>query len=223
MNAQHEDYTTALERAAKVIDAADCVTLLCHVNPDGDALGSMLGMHHALRAAGRASVASFPEPFVIAPHYRDLPGLDSAHPPDVPGADPPVVVTFDCGALGRLGNLRAVGEQADELIVVDHHVSNERYGTINVIDPRAAASWCRRPRPHPRAGPADDARERVLSLHRARVRHRAGSSTRPRRPRSSRSPASWSSGTCRSRRSAARCSRSTRSRTSRCSARRSRR
>ena len=74
MNAQHEDYTTALERAAKVIDSADCVTLLCHVNPDGDALGSMLAMHHALRAAGRASVASFPEPFVIAPHYRDLPG-----------------------------------------------------------------------------------------------------------------------------------------------------
>ena len=140
MNAQHEDYETALERAAKVIDAADCVTLLCHVNPDGDALGSMLGMHHALRAVGRASVASFPEPFVIAPHYRDLPGLDLLTPPSELATDPSVVVTFDCGALGRLGNLRAVGEQADELIVVDHHVSNERYGTINVIDPRAAAS-----------------------------------------------------------------------------------
>ena len=140
MNAQHEDYETALERAAKVIDAADCVTLLCHVNPDGDALGSMLGMHHALRAVGRASVASFPEPFVIAPHYRDLPGLDLLTLPGELATDPSVVVTFDCGALGRLGNLRAVGEQADELIVVDHHVSNERYGTINVIDPRAAAS-----------------------------------------------------------------------------------
>jgi len=140
MNAQHEDYETALERAAKVIDAADCVTLLCHVNPDGDALGSMLGMHHALRAVGRASVASFPEPFVIAPHYRELPGLDLLTPPGELATDPPVVVTFDCGALGRLGNLRTVAEQADELIVVDHHVSNERYGTINVIDPRAAAS-----------------------------------------------------------------------------------
>ena len=50
------------------------------------------------------------------------------------------MITFDCGALGRLGNLRAIGEQAHELIVVDHHVSNERYGTINVIDPHAAAS-----------------------------------------------------------------------------------
>src|SRR3954469_23222253 len=140
MTAQHEDYATALERAAKVIDAAESVTLLCHMNPDGDALGSMLAMHHALRAAGRASIASFPEPFVIAPHYRDLPGLDLLTPPSELATDPPVVVTFDCGALGRLGNLRAVGEQANELIVVDHHVSNERYGTINVIEPRAPAS-----------------------------------------------------------------------------------
>jgi phosphoesterase RecJ-like protein len=140
MTAQHEDYTTALDRAAKVIDAADRVTLLCHMNPDGDALGSMLGMHHALRAAGRASVASFPEPFVIAPHYRDLPGLDLLTPPTELAADAAVVITFDCGALGRLGNLRAIGEQAHELIVVDHHVSNERYGSINVIDPHAAAS-----------------------------------------------------------------------------------
>src|SRR4051812_46758739 len=108
MNAQHEDYATALERAAKVIDAAESLTLLCHVNPDGDALGSMLGLHHALRAAGRTSTASFPEPFVIAPHYRDLPGLDLLTPPSALVTDPPVVVTFDCGALGRLGNLRGI-------------------------------------------------------------------------------------------------------------------
>jgi bifunctional oligoribonuclease and PAP phosphatase NrnA len=140
MSAQHEDYSAALERAAKVVDSADSVTLLCHVNPDGDALGSMLGMHHALRAAARTSIASFPEPFVIAPHYRELPGLDLLRPPSELGGDHPVVVTFDCGALGRLGNLRGIAEDAQELIVVDHHVSNERYGSINVIDPHAAAS-----------------------------------------------------------------------------------
>ena len=135
-----DDIDTALERAAKTIDAADHVTLMCHVTPDGDALGSMLGLHHALLAAGRASVATFPDPFVIAPHYRDLPGLDLiTRPAEVP-EDLGVVITFDCGSLGRLGNLRPLAESAEELIVVDHHVSNERYGTINVIDPKAAAS-----------------------------------------------------------------------------------
>ena len=57
MSAQHEDYSAALERAAKVIDSADSLTLLCHVNPDGDALGSMLAMLHGLRALGKDVVA----------------------------------------------------------------------------------------------------------------------------------------------------------------------
>ena len=111
-----------------------------YVNPDGDALGSMLAITTRCAPVAAPSVASFPEPFVIAPHYRDLPGLDLLTPPAELAADPSVVVTFDCGALGRLGNLRAIGEQAHELVVVDHHVSNERYGSINVIDPHAAAS-----------------------------------------------------------------------------------
>ena len=140
MSNDFEDAEAALERAAKTIDAADHVTLMCHVTPDGDALGSMLALHHALLGAGRSSVATFPEPFIVAPHYRDLPGLELITRPDDVPADLGVVVTFDCGSLGRLGDLRPLAESADELIVVDHHVSNERYGTINVIEPKAAAS-----------------------------------------------------------------------------------
>ena len=44
-----------LARAAQAIDGADVVALACHVNPDGDALGSMLGLFHVLRAARRAT------------------------------------------------------------------------------------------------------------------------------------------------------------------------
>ena len=130
----------ALRRAADAIGRARTIALACHVNPDGDALGSMLGLFHALRAADRDVVASFPPPFVVAPHYRELPGLDLlTKPVDFP-AEPEVMVTFDCGSLGRLGELRSSATAAGELIVIDHHISNTRYGTINVIDPEAAAS-----------------------------------------------------------------------------------
>jgi bifunctional oligoribonuclease and PAP phosphatase NrnA len=130
----------ALVRAANAIEGASVVALACHVAPDGDALGSMLALHHVLRAAGRHSVASFPAPFVVAPHYRELPGLDLLTPPaDFPG-EPEVMVTFDCGSVGRLGELERCAKAARELIVIDHHLSNDRYGTINVIDPQAAAS-----------------------------------------------------------------------------------
>ncbi len=58
-----------------------------------------------LRAAGIDSVASFPSPFVVAPHYRELPGLDLLTPPELLEREPEVLVTFDCGALDRLGEL----------------------------------------------------------------------------------------------------------------------
>jgi phosphoesterase RecJ-like protein len=130
----------ALEHAAKVIKTASRVALACHVNPDGDALGSMLALHHTFLAAGIESIASFSEPFVVAPHYRQLPGLDLMVPPEQYPRDPEVMVTFDCGSLARLGDLERPAKAAAELIVLDHHVSNQRYGTINVIDPDAAAS-----------------------------------------------------------------------------------
>ncbi len=133
-------YRVALQSAARAIRAATEVALACHVTPDGDALGSMLGLHHVLQAAGIRSVCSFSEPFVIAPHYRKLIGLDLIIPPAEFPKAPEVMITFDCGSLGRLGDLGAPAIAAGELIVVDHHLSNERYGTINVIDPNAAAS-----------------------------------------------------------------------------------
>jgi phosphoesterase RecJ-like protein len=135
-----ESVDDALTRAAKAIDEAELVALACHVAPDGDALGSTLALHHVLAAAGMQSIASFPEPFAVAPHYRDLPGLDLLSHPDEFPAQPELMVTFDCGSLERLGQLRANAEAASELIVIDHHISNDRYGSINVIHPTAAAS-----------------------------------------------------------------------------------
>ena len=129
-----------LDRAAEEIATAASVALACHVEPDGDALGSLLGLHHLCRANGKESVASWSEPFAVARHYRFLPGLDLAvKPVDFP-EEPDVMVTFDCGALERLGDLAGPARAARSLIVVDHHLTNEHYGSINVVDPDAAAT-----------------------------------------------------------------------------------
>jgi phosphoesterase RecJ-like protein len=131
---------TALDDAANLIASATSVALACHVDPDGDALGSLLGMHHLCRAAGKPSVASWPEPFLVAPHYTYLPGLDACtKPADFPDA-PDVMVTFDCGSLDRLGELARPARAARALIVLDHHRTNDCYGTLNVVDPSAAAT-----------------------------------------------------------------------------------
>jgi len=135
-----EGVDSAFERAAQLVGGAREVALACHVNPDGDALGSMLAMHHVLLAAGRSSVASFSEPFATGPHYRLLPGLDLlAQPGDFP-AEPDVMITFDVSAMQRLGDLEAPAKAARELIVIDHHLSNQEFGTVNIVEPDAAAS-----------------------------------------------------------------------------------
>ncbi|HEX2039253.1 MAG TPA: bifunctional oligoribonuclease/PAP phosphatase NrnA [Acidimicrobiales bacterium] len=129
-----------LEAAARAIEGASSVALACHVAPDGDALGSLLALHHLALANGKRSVASWPEPFTVAPHYQYLPGLDLATKPEDFPAAPEVMLTFDCGSLDRLGGLAVAARAAGELIVLDHHASNDHYGTINVVDTEAAAT-----------------------------------------------------------------------------------
>lgn len=138
-----DSLATAMGVAAEVIGGARSILLACHVDPDGDALGSMLALHHLCRAKGIASVASWSEPFVVAPHYAFLPGLDDCTKPADVGSRPEVMVTFDCGSIARLGDLAPMAEWArdnGELIVIDHHRSNDHYGTLNLVDPDAAAS-----------------------------------------------------------------------------------
>ncbi|MDQ1413352.1 MAG: hypothetical protein QOE07_1940, partial [Acidimicrobiaceae bacterium] len=133
----------AIVDAARLIAGAATLSLACHVSPDGDALGSMLALHHLALANGKASLASWPEPFVVAPHYLFLPGLDLVtKPADFP-ADPEVMVTFDCGSVRRLCELGPIAERsrrAGRLVVLDHHASNDCYGSINCVDPEAAAT-----------------------------------------------------------------------------------
>ena len=129
--------------AAAVIASSPTLALACHVTPDGDALGSMLAMHHLALAAGKQVVSSWPEPFVSAACYRSIPGLDLAVPSSRFPYEPDVMVTFDCGSVGRLKELAEPASRAvatGQLIVLDHHATNERFGTINVVDTSAAAT-----------------------------------------------------------------------------------
>jgi len=137
-------------RAVKALNQAGEICLACHVRPDGDALGSMLAVTHALRAprpgvrpgaAPARVVASFGDrPFEIPRILRFLPGAGLLSPPDAFPARPQVMVTFDAASIDRLGILEASAQAAEELIVLDHHASNTGFGTVNLVGSRAAAT-----------------------------------------------------------------------------------
>ncbi len=131
-------------RAVSLIERAGAdgglVTLACHVSPDGDALGSMLGVALGLRERGIRCVASFGEPFTVPASLAFLPGQELLAEPSRLPDSPDLMIVFDAGGLGRLGSLAATAERAGQLIVLDHHASNTGFGTVALVDPAAAAT-----------------------------------------------------------------------------------
>jgi phosphoesterase RecJ-like protein len=130
-----------MARAAEILSGAKEVGLACHVNPDTDALGSMLGLSIVLRSRGTHTVCSFAnEPFDVPRWAGVLAGTEALVPPATFPKEPEVMVTCDAASLDRLGSLGANAARARELIWIDHHVSNEGLGTIPLIDPSASST-----------------------------------------------------------------------------------
>jgi bifunctional oligoribonuclease and PAP phosphatase NrnA len=130
----------ALEKATHVLREAPEIAMTCHIGPDGDALGSMLGVALAAKEAGKVVLPTFGPPFALGPSYRFLP-IDLLVPPSELPAEPEVMVTFDSGNIERLGDLASHAAAAKTLIVLDHHAAGSGgFGHINLVDPTAAAT-----------------------------------------------------------------------------------
>jgi phosphoesterase RecJ-like protein len=130
-----------LSRAAEVLGAADNIAIACHINPDPDALGSMLGLSEFLRSIGKETVCSFGnEPFELPRWLSELPGAEALVPPSSFPKTPSVFVTCDTASLERLGALVGRVSKASEVIWIDHHRSNDDLGTIPVIDADASST-----------------------------------------------------------------------------------
>ncbi|MFU8850567.1 DHH family phosphoesterase [Micromonospora sp. SL1-18] len=127
--------------AVRALPADARVLLICHVNPDGDALGSMLGFGLGLRRWGvRHLQATFPGPPEVPEPFRWLPGLELLVPQDDAYPDPDLVICFDAASESRLGDLVDRLDKAGAALVLDHHASNTGFGGIHLVDPHAAAT-----------------------------------------------------------------------------------
>lgn len=129
--------------AVKAIDGAEQVWLVCHIRPDADALGSMLAFAAALECQrpGALAGASFgDDPFTVPGILRFLPGQELLAEPGRYPARPELMICFDAASIDRLGLLAGPAAAAGALIVLDHHASNTRFGTVNLVDASAAAT-----------------------------------------------------------------------------------
>ncbi|MPQ97229.1 bifunctional oligoribonuclease/PAP phosphatase NrnA [Modestobacter sp. I12A-02628] len=122
--------------------AADGATVVLsgHVQPDADALGSVLALATGLRRCGATVVTTFPAPFVLPDSLAWLPGAADLTPPDRVPPAPDLFVSLDAASPGRLGGLAGLLDSARSSLVVDHHASNPGFGEVRLVDPGAAGT-----------------------------------------------------------------------------------
>jgi phosphoesterase RecJ-like protein len=114
------------------------VLLTTHTHPDGDAIGSLLALGLSLERMGKtiAMVDDDPIPAI----YRFLPEVARITDRVPSGVDFDTAVVLDCGSLQRVGTVAEAVAAAPVVINIDHHVTNEAFGALRLVDPEACAT-----------------------------------------------------------------------------------
>ena len=126
--------------AAALLVQAREVTLLAHVQPDADSLGSALALAIALHRRGTAVHVSFATPGQMPETLRLLDVYGLVVPPERVPVAPEVLVSCDAAEPARLGSLADRLATARHSIMIDHHVTNPGFGTLQLLDPNAEAT-----------------------------------------------------------------------------------
>ena len=123
-----------LDEILEEIKKANTIVLLTHETPDGDAIGSSLGLKFALEKLGKNAdliMTSYAKAFEFLPGINEIKTESDIKEYDL-------AISLDCATFKRLDN-REYFENAKKTIVIDHHGSNNMYGDINYVNPVAPA------------------------------------------------------------------------------------
>jgi phosphoesterase RecJ-like protein len=130
---------TAIERVAGEIRSRERFLLTAHEGPDGDALGSLLGMHHLLTQLGKDSVMFLAaKEFPLPIEYRFLPLEEVFHEAPADMADR-AAIFLDCGNIDRMPVDFLAAEDVFT-INVDHHHDNTLFGDVNLVEVDASCT-----------------------------------------------------------------------------------
>jgi phosphoesterase RecJ-like protein len=120
-----------------LLGSANHILLITHITPDGDAIGGLLALGHALRRLGKEVTVSCSD--LVPKRFAYLPG----HAAIVNQANSSfdLIVSLDCSDMRRVGPIyRADAWRAIPFLNIDHHVTNTRFGTLNWVEPAYVAT-----------------------------------------------------------------------------------
>lgn len=127
-----------MKKIIQQLTSSERILLASHVNPDGDAIGSLLAMGTALEKMGR-EVVLYNESAIPAV-YRFLPSVDNIRKQltDLERIDTAVIL--DCGVLSRVGTAADSIATIPVIVNIDHHTTNTRFGQHHLVDVDACAT-----------------------------------------------------------------------------------
>ncbi|MCX6464246.1 MAG: DHH family phosphoesterase [Pseudonocardiales bacterium] len=126
--------------AAALLSEAQDVTLLAHVQPDADSLGSALALAISLHRLDIPARVAFAAPEAMPEGLRRLDVHGLVVPPSEVPARPDVLVSCDAAEPSRLGDLADRLDTSRAVVMLDHHVSNPGFGDVRILDPDAEAT-----------------------------------------------------------------------------------
>lgn len=127
---------SSLIEAIQLINNTDNICIASHVNPDGDNIGSILALGHALKKLGKnINIIKTDE---VPSDYLFLPNVDFIKEYDADEIE--LLIVLDCSDIERLGASKQMISKSKKVVNIDHHVSNTNFGDVNIVDVKAAAT-----------------------------------------------------------------------------------
>jgi phosphoesterase RecJ-like protein len=130
--------TIILNKIIDILKTNESFLITAHIFPDGDSLGSMLALGMFLKQTLNKQV-DMVQDGNIPPVYDFLPGIEQLKSNQQLKSRYDVVICCECPDVSRIGNSLQHIQPGYELINIDHHKDNQVYGTVNWVEPKAAA------------------------------------------------------------------------------------
>ena len=119
-----------------LIQESNTILLLTHESPDGDAIGSTMAFYHLLNNMKKTVDVVIP---IVPETFSFLDSIDEVVTKCDKSYD--LAIVLDCATVPRIGQINDEFSRCKKSVVIDHHMSNTRYGDINIVDD-AASSCC---------------------------------------------------------------------------------
>ena len=120
------------------VENSKSILIMTHTNPDGDAMGSALGLLSALKKIEKQATVYMPVPNKT---FSFLPGFLEIVTEGIDASQYDLCIALDASDLERLGKGREYFEAIEDTIVIDHHITNQSYADINYLN-AVASSTC---------------------------------------------------------------------------------